>query len=90
MAHLTLEEEEVVETGPLEGRTVVVTGTLPTLSRDEAHAMVRRAGGKTASSVSKKTSFVLAGAEAGSKLKKAEELGVEVIDEAEFLARLKK
>ena len=67
---------------PLSGKTFVITGTLPTLSRDEAKDLVETAGGKVAGSVSKKTSFVVAGAEAGSKLDKARELGIAVIDEA--------
>jgi DNA ligase (NAD+) len=71
-------------TGAFADKTVVLTGTLPTLSRDEATAMIEAAGGKTSSSVSKKTDFVLAGEEAGSKLAKAKELGVRVLDEAEF------
>lgn len=71
-------------TGPFVGKTVVLTGTLPTLSREQATAMIEAAGGKTSSSVSKKTDFVLAGAEAGSKLTKAQELGVKILDEAEF------
>ena len=66
---------------PLAGRTVVLTGTLPTLTRDEAKAMLERAGAKVAGSVSKKTAYVIAGAEAGSKLDKAQELGVTVLDE---------
>lgn len=70
--------------GKLEGTTWVLTGTLPTLARDEASAMIEALGGKTSSSVSAKTSYVLAGEEAGSKLTKAEKLGVAVIDEAEF------
>jgi DNA ligase (NAD+) len=70
------------------GKIFVLTGTLPTLSRDEAGAKVELAGGKVSGSVSKKTSYVLAGAEAGSKLDKAKELGVPVIDEAEFLRLL--
>jgi DNA ligase (NAD+) len=68
----------------LAGKTFVLTGTLPTLTRDAASAMVEAAGGKVSGSVSKKTSYVLAGAEAGSKLDKAKELGVPVIDEVEF------
>jgi DNA ligase (NAD+) len=72
------------ESGPFAGKTVVLTGTLPTLTRDEATAMIEAAGGKTSGSVSKKTDFVLAGAEAGSKLTKAQELGVKILDEAEF------
>lgn len=71
--------------GKLTGTTWVLTGTLPTLSRDEAKAKILAAGGEVSSSVSKKTSFVLAGEEAGSKLAKAEALGVRVIDEATFL-----
>lgn len=70
--------------GAFAGKTVVLTGTLPTLSRDEATAMIEAAGGKTSGSVSKKTDFVLAGEEAGSKLVKAKELGVQIIDEAEL------
>ena len=68
--------------GPLEGRTFVLTGTLPGLSREQATALIRDAGGKVTGSVSKKTDFVVAGDSPGSKLAKAEELGVEVIDEA--------
>jgi len=70
--------------GPFAGRTVVLTGTLPSLTREQATAMIEAAGGKTSGSVSRKTDFVLAGVEAGSKLAKARELGVRVIDEAEF------
>lgn len=66
------------------GKVFVLTGTLPTLSREEATAMIEAAGGKASGSVSKKTSYVLAGEEAGSKLEKAKQLGVPVIDEAEF------
>jgi hypothetical protein len=65
----------------LAGKTFVLTGTLPTLKRDEAAAMIEAAGGKVSGSVSKKTSFVVAGEEAGSKLTKAEELGVAVLDD---------
>jgi DNA ligase (NAD+) len=68
--------------GPLHGLTFVLTGTLPTLSRDDAKALVEEAGGKVSGSVSKKTDYVVAGAEAGSKLAKAEELGIAVLDEA--------
>jgi DNA ligase (NAD+) len=70
--------------GALEGKTFVLTGTLPTLNRDDARAMIEAAGGKVSGSVSKKTDFVLAGAEAGSKLDRAQELGIQVIDEDEF------
>jgi DNA ligase (NAD+) len=66
---------------PLSGQTVVITGTLPTLGRDEARDMIELAGGKVAGSVSRKTSFLVAGADAGSKLDKARELGVPVVDE---------
>jgi DNA ligase (NAD+) len=68
--------------------SIVVTGTLPNMTRDQAEEEIISRGGKAASSVSKNTSFVLAGANAGSKLAKAETLGVEVIDEAEFARRL--
>jgi len=74
--------------GPFTGKTVVITGTLPSLSRTEATARIERAGGTVTSAVSKKTSLVVAGEEAGSKLTKAQQLGVEVIDEAELLRRL--
>ena len=68
-----------------EGMTFVLTGTLPTLSRAQAQEMIRKNGGKATGSVSKKTSIVLAGESAGSKLDKARELGVRIIDEAQFL-----
>ena len=72
----------------LAGKTFVLTGTLPTLSRDDARAMIEAAGGKVAGSVSKKTSYVVAGEEAGSKLTRAEELGVAILDEEQFLKLL--
>lgn len=72
----------------LAGKTFVLTGTLPTMSRSEAEALIVAAGGKTSSSVSKKTSYVVAGEAAGSKLTKAQALGVTVIDEAELLRML--
>ena len=75
--------------GVFSGMSIVVTGTLESLTRDQAEEAIIAAGGKAASSVSKNTSFVLAGASAGSKLAKAESLGVEVVNEAEFLKRLK-
>ncbi len=68
--------------GPLEGLTFVLTGTLPTLSREQARALIEAAGGKVTGSVSKKTDYVVAGEEAGSKLARARELGIKVIDEA--------
>jgi DNA ligase (NAD+) len=70
--------------GPLAGLTIVLTGTLPTLTRDEAKAMIEDAGGTAAGSVSAKTSYVVAGSEAGSKLDKAEALGIVVLDEDGF------
>ena len=74
---------------PLAGLTFVLTGTLPTLGRDEARERIEAAGGKVSGSVSKKTSYVVAGTEAGSKLTKAQELGVAVLDEAALLEMLK-
>jgi len=71
--------------GPLAGKTFVLTGTLPNLKREEATAKIEAAGGKVSGSVSKKTDYVVAGAEAGSKLDKAQKLGVKIIDEAELL-----
>ena len=76
--------KQVSEGGAFEGMTVVVTGTLASFSRAEAEEAVRNAGGKAAGSVSKKTSLVVAGENAGSKLTKAQTLGVKVIGEAEF------
>ena len=75
---------------PLQGKTFVLTGTLPTLGRDAAAEMIEAAGGKVAGSVSKKTSYVVAGEDAGSKLAKAQELGVSIIDEAGLLQLLEK
>lgn len=74
--------------GPLIGITFVLTGTFPTLSREEAKERIEAAGGKVASAVSKKTNFVVAGEEAGSKLDKARSLGIEVIDEAALMEKL--
>ena len=70
---------------PFAGKTFVLTGTLPTLTREEATAKIEALGGKVSGSVSKKTDYVLAGADTGSKLAKAQELGVKILDEAEFL-----
>ncbi len=74
--------------GVLEGKAIVLTGTFPTLSREQAKERIEAAGGKVSGSVSKKTSFLVAGEDAGSKLEKAKDLGVEVIDESELLVRL--
>ena len=71
------------------GMTFVLTGTLPTYTRNEAAEIIESFGGKTSSSVSKKTAYVLAGEEAGSKLEKAAKLGVTVIDEAQFEEMIK-
>ncbi|NHZ91310.1 NAD-dependent DNA ligase LigA [Massilia sp. CCM 8733] len=81
-------EHVMKNTGAMAGKTFVITGTLPTLSRDEAGALVEAAGGKVAGSVSKKTSYVVAGADAGSKLAKAQELGITLLDEAALLSLL--
>lgn len=77
------------EDNPFFGKTLVFTGTMPTLGRAEAKTMAQDVGAKVSGSVSKKTDYVIAGAEAGSKLEKAQQLGVTVIDEAEFLSLLK-
>ena len=82
------EPQALAQDGALKGSTVVITGTLPTLSRADATDRLERAGARVSDSVSKKTSFVVAGDAAGSKLEKARALGVEVIDEAELLRRV--
>ena len=85
---LTMEEPRQARAdGALKGKTVVITGTLPSLSRSEATALVEGAGGRVTSAVSKATSFVVVGADAGSKLEKANKLGVETIDEDELRRR---
>jgi DNA ligase (NAD+) len=89
-AGLTFEQEiKVRASGALEGKTFVLTGTLPKLSREEAKEKIEAAGGKVTGSVSKKTDYVVAGEEAGSKLDKANSLGIPVISERELLELLK-
>jgi DNA ligase (NAD+) len=88
-AGVTLDEPtQVAPSGALSGQTVVITGTLPTLSRSQAAALVEASGGRVTSSVSRATSFVLAGTDPGSKLEKATTLGVPIIDESELLTRI--
>lgn len=81
-------EEKELASNILEGKKIVLTGTLPTLSRNEAKELIEKNGGKTASSVSKNTDYVLAGESAGSKLTKAQDLGVEILDEEQFLSMI--
>jgi DNA ligase (NAD+) len=83
-AGITFTAEKRKRTSQLEGLTFVLTGTLPHLSREDAKARIESAGGRVSGSVSKKTNYVVAGEEAGAKLDKARELGVNVIDEAEL------
>ena len=87
-AGVSFESTETVTDERFRGMTFVLTGTLPTLTRDEAAALIEARGGRTSGSVSKKTSVVLAGENAGSKLTKAQELGIRIIDEDEFRAML--
>jgi DNA ligase (NAD+) len=87
---LTFSAEKKVTTTTLEGLTFVLTGTLPTLTREAAKEMIESAGGKVSGSVSKKTNYVVAGEEAGSKLDKAQSLGVAVLDEDGLLGLLKR
>jgi DNA ligase (NAD+) len=87
-AGLTFTAEKRKRSAKLEGLTFVLTGTLPTLSRDDAKERIEASGGRVSGSVSKKTSYVVAGEEAGSKLDKARELKVPVIGEGELLEML--
>ena len=82
------ENESSAGSAVFEGLTFVLTGTLPTMTRPEATEIIKKHGGKATGSVSKKTSYVLAGSDAGSKLQKAQELGIPIIGEEEFLAML--
>jgi DNA ligase (NAD+) len=86
--HWTETDGQQQATGKLSGKTFVLTGTLPTMSRDDAKALIEVAGGKVAGSVSKKTDFVVAGSDAGSKLEKAQLLGITTLNEAGLLAVL--
>jgi len=90
LKQVTIVSEQRASGRPLEGKSFVFTGSLPTLERDYAQTLVRQNGGDVSSSVSKNTSFVVAGEEAGSKLDKARDLGVRIISEAEFLAMVGK
>jgi DNA ligase (NAD+) len=90
-AGLTLKEPKASAGGGiLEGQTYVITGTLPNLSRARATELIEEAGGRVSGSISKKTTALVAGEDAGSKMEKAKELGVEVIDEATLLRRVGK
>ena len=86
-AGVTPREAQGKAEGPFTGKSIVVTGTLPTLSRKQAEDLIRQHGGTAAGSVSKKTAFVVAGEEAGSKLTKAQALSIEIIDEEELIRR---
>ena len=86
--NMKMEESEILD-DRFEGMTFVLTGTLPTLSRNEASEIIEKYGGKTSSSVSKNTTYVLAGEEAGSKLEKAQALKLKIIDEDEFKDMIK-
>ena len=85
---LTMPAEKRVTTTTLEGLTFVLTGTLPTMTREAAKELIESAGGKVSGSISKKTNYVVAGEEAGTKLDKAQSLGVPVLDEAGLRALL--
>ncbi len=86
LEHLEIEKvvRESTAHSQIAGKTFVITGTLPHLSRDEARALIERHGGKVSGSVSKNTNFLLAGNEAGSKLKKAQDLGIPILDESQL------
>jgi len=84
----TTEDDSALISRPLEDKTIVVTGTLQQFTRDEIKALIHSHGGKATGSVSKKTDFVVAGKEPGSKFAKAKQLGVTILDEQQFLALL--
>ena len=86
---MNMESQTEVSDTRFSGMTFVLTGTLPTYGRTEASEIIEKFGGKTSSSVSKKTTYVLAGDEAGSKLEKAQKLGIKIISEAEFNEMIK-
>ena len=88
LSELTI-TEVVKSSNKLSDKTFVITGTLPTLSRDQAKQMIQDNGGKVSGSVSAKTNYVLAGTEPGTKYKDAQKLGVQIIDEVEFLKLIK-
>jgi DNA ligase (NAD+) len=81
-----LPEPAAVEAGPLAGKTFVLTGTLASMTREQAQEALEQLGARVAGSVSKKTNYVVAGEDAGSKLEKARQLGIETLDEPAFLA----
>lgn len=87
-AGVNMKSQTVVQDTRFAGKTFVLTGTLPTLTRSEASALIEQYGGKTSGSVSKKTDYVLAGEEAGSKLTKAQQLGVPILSEEQFRSML--
>jgi DNA ligase (NAD+) len=87
-AKVTLRQPKTRRSSKLAGKTIVVTGSLENFTRQQIEQAIRQAGAKTSSSVSKKTDFVLAGENPGSKLDKARELGIEVINEKQFLSML--
>lgn len=87
-AGVNLQSKTVIQDNRLAGKVFVLTGTLPTLSRAQASELIEKCGGKVSSSVSKRTSYVLAGEDAGSKLTKAVQLGIQILDEEEFLGML--
>lgn len=89
LQHISVQKIELGARTVLSGQTIVITGTLPTLSREQAEDMVRKAGGSASGSVSKKTAFLVAGENAGSKLMKAKELGITILSETEFLDRVR-